>query len=112
MQYGVVPRARELSAPRTGRHHPFGMDDRAVAANDGLRPWPRLRDTWWVIGLAAAALAIFLLGFLVALRCGPWGCHGSLVSRLLDLDAIGGLPRLFTTALFLGAGFLAWRASR
>ena len=88
------------------------MDDPEVAANEGLRPWPRLRDTWWVFGLAAAALAIFLLGFLVALRCGPWGCRGSLVWRLFDLEALGGLPRLFTTALFLGAGVLAWRASR
>jgi hypothetical protein len=88
------------------------MHDRAVAANDGLRPWPRIRDTWWVFGLAASALGIFLLGFLVALRCGPRGCHGSVVTRLLDLDAVGGLPRLFTTALFLGVGFLAWRARR
>jgi hypothetical protein len=88
------------------------MDDRHVAANEGLRPWPRLRDTWWVFGLAAAALGIFVLGFLVALRCGPRGCRGSLTWRLLDLDAIGSVPRVFTTALFLGAGVLAWRASR
>ena len=86
------------------------MDNRGVAANDGLRPWPRIRDTWWVFGLAAVALGLFLLGFLVALRCGPWGCSGSLAMRLLDLDAVGGLPRLFTTVLFLGVGFLAWRA--
>jgi hypothetical protein len=88
------------------------MDDRAVAANDGLRPWPRIRDTWWVFALAAAALGIFLLGFLVALRCGPRGCSGSLATRLFDLDAVGGLPRLFTTALFGGVAFLAWRARR
>ena len=80
------------------------MDDRAMPANDGLRPWPRIRDTWWVFGLAASALGIFLLAFMVALRCGPRGCHGSLATRLLDLDAVGGLPRLFTTALFLGVG--------
>lgn len=83
-----------------------------MQANDGLRPWPRIRDTWWVFGLAVSALGIFLLAFLVALRCGPWGCHGSLATRLLDLDAVGGLPRLFTTALFLGVGLLAWRARR
>jgi hypothetical protein len=87
------------------------MDDRAVAANDGLRPWPRLRDTWWVFGLAVTALGLFLLGFLVALRCGPRGCDGSLATRLLDIDAVGGLPRLFTTGLFLAVGFLTWRAS-
>src|SRR4051794_10209201 len=71
-----------IGAERAGRHRLAEMDDRAVAANEGLRPWPRLRDTWWVFGLAAAALALFLLGFLVALRCGPWGCRGSLVARL------------------------------
>jgi hypothetical protein len=88
------------------------MHDRDVAVDDGLHPWPRLRDTWWVFGLAATALGLFLLGFLVALRCGPRGCHGNLTTRLLDLDAIGGLPRLFTTALFVAAGVLAWRAAR
>ena len=88
------------------------MDDRAMPANDGLRPWPRIRDTWWVFGLAASALGLFLLAFLVALRCGPRGCHGSVATRLLDLDAVGGLPRLFTTGLFLAVGVLAWRARR
>lgn len=83
-----------------------------VATDERLRPWPRLRDTWWVFGLATAALGIFLLGFLVALRCGPRGCDGSLATRLLDLDAVGGVPRLFTTALFLGTAVLAWRGSR
>ena len=96
-----------------------GVDDRArgcmirtVATDERLRPWPRLRDTWWVFGLATAALGLFLLGFLVALRCGPRGCDGSLAARMLDLDAVGGVPRLFTTALFLGTGVLAWRAAR
>jgi hypothetical protein len=88
------------------------VHDRPVPLDDGLRPWPRIRDTWWVFGLAASALGIFLLGFLVALRCGPRRCHGSLVPRLLDLDAVGGLPRLFTTALFLATALLAWRARR
>ena len=88
------------------------MHDRSVAVEDDLRPWPRIRDTWWVFGLAVAALGVFLLGFLVELRCGPGGCRGSLPARLLDLDAAGSLPRLFTTGLFLGVGFLAWRARR
>jgi hypothetical protein len=88
------------------------MDDRAMPPNDGLRPWPRIRDTWWVFGLGASALGLFLLAFLVAIRCGPRGCHGSLATRLLDLDAVGGLPRLFTTALFLAVGVLAWGARR
>jgi len=88
------------------------MDDRPVAGNGGLRPWPRIRDTWWVFGLAASALGIFLLGFLVALRCGPRGCSGSLATRLSDIDAVGGLPRLFTTALFGAVAVLAFRARR
>jgi hypothetical protein len=83
-----------------------------VHPDDGLRPWPRIRDTWWVFVLAGAALGVFVLGFLVALRCGPRRCHGSLALRLLDLDAVGGLPRLFTTALFLAAALMAWRARR
>jgi hypothetical protein len=83
-----------------------------VAGNDGLRPWPRARDTWWVFGLAVAALGLFLVGFLVDVHCGKRGCGGSLSFRLLDLDAVGSLPRLFTTGLFLGVGFLAWRARR
>jgi hypothetical protein len=88
------------------------MDDRRVAGNGGLRPWPRIRDTWWVFGLAVSALGIFLLGFVVALRCGPRGCSGSPAMRLFDLDAVGGLPRLFTTALFVGVAVLALRARR
>ena len=98
-RFGSAPARRRCGArrrvDRSGRRRCMIG---AMAANDGLRPWPRIRDTWWVFGLAAAALGIFLLGFLVALRCGPRGCHGSLATRLLDLDAVGGLPRLFTTA--------------
>jgi hypothetical protein len=88
------------------------MQNRPMAGEDGLRPWPLLRDTWWVFGLAASALGLFLLGFFVELRCGPGGCQGSLPTRLLDLDAVGGLPRLFTAGLFLGVAVLAWRARR
>jgi len=83
-----------------------------VQRDDGPRPWPQIRDTWWVFALAASALALFLLGFLVDLRCGWHGCRGSLTFDLLDLDGIGGLPRLFTTALFTAATVLAWRARR
>jgi hypothetical protein len=81
-----------------------------MAGKVELRPWPRVRDTWWVFGLALAALGLFVLGFLVDLRCGYRGCHGSLA--LLDLDSVGGLPRLFTTGLFAAAAALAWRARR
>ena len=76
-----------------------------------LTPWPRLRQTWWVYGLAAALLALYCTGLLVRVRCAVLGhCGGS--GRFFDLDAVGGLPRLATTALFAVTAVLAWRASR
>jgi hypothetical protein len=88
------------------------MDDGGVAVDEGLRPWPRVRDTWWVFGLAVTALGLFLLGFLVELRCGYRGCPGSGSLGLFDLDGVGSLPRLFTTGLFVAVGGWAWRARR
>src|SRR5215218_2669868 len=102
-----VPRAT-----RTGVSSRSAVDDRVMARTDGLRPWPRIRDTWWVFALAVAGLGLFVLGFLIALRCGPHGCPGSLPAQLLNLDAVGGLPRLFTTGIFLGVAVLAWRGRK
>jgi hypothetical protein len=75
-------------------------------------PWPRLRDTWWVVALGLLALALFSVGFLVRLRCGLGTCPARPLGRLLDLDAVGGLPRLFTTGLFLGVAWWGWRGFR
>jgi hypothetical protein len=75
-------------------------------------PWPRLRDTWWVFGLAGLTLGLFTVGFLVRLRCGLGACSSSRIDRLLDLDAVGGVPRLFTTGLFLAAAWWGWRGFR
>lgn len=83
-----------------------------MAGDGGLRLGPRVRDTWWVFGLAASALGLFLVAFLVDLHCGRRGCRGSLPFRLFDLDTVGGVPRLFTAGLFVGVAFLAWRARR
>src|SRR3954452_18129472 len=75
------------------------MDDPAVAVEEGLRPWPHIRDTWWVFVLAAAALGMFLLGLLVDPRCGRPVCRGSPARRLFDLSELGSLRRLLTTGL-------------
>jgi hypothetical protein len=70
------------------------------------RPVPR----HWVLALAGTAVGLFAAGFLVRLECRTRGCgHWS---WLLDLDAVGGLPRLFTTALFVAAAWAALRAAR
>ncbi|MGY1615363.1 hypothetical protein ACI797_01335 [Geodermatophilus sp. SYSU D00691] len=66
----------------------------------------------WVPALAGVALVLYVVGYAVRLHCG-WGrCGGSAVARLVDLDALGGLPRLFTTGLFVAVAVLAWRARR
>jgi hypothetical protein len=83
-----------------------------MAGGGAPGPWPRLRDAWWAFALGLAALALFTAAFLFRLRCRAGGCGGSAVQRLLDLDAVGGLPRLFTTALFVGVAVLAWTARR
>lgn len=73
-------------------------------------PWPRLRESWWVFALAGVALALFALALVENVRCGLGRCSGSLVERLLSLDALGGLPRLYTSALFAAVAGLGWLA--
>jgi hypothetical protein len=76
-----------------------------------LPPWPRLREAWWVYALGAALVALYCAGLFVRIRCTFLGhCGGP--ARLFDLDALGGVPRLVTTALFLATAALAWLASR
>lgn len=67
---------------------------------------------WWVYGLAAVALVLYPLGLVARLRCEVRGCSDSVVEQAMDLDALGGLPRLFTTGLFVGLAVLAWLAVR
>jgi hypothetical protein len=69
---------------------------------------------WWAAGLALLALGLFGAGFVERLRCGRRGrrCPDVPLAQLLDLDAVGGLPRLFTTALFVAVVWQAWRARR
>ncbi|MGY1812808.1 hypothetical protein [Blastococcus sp. SYSU D00820] len=75
-------------------------------------PWPRLRDSWWVFALALTAVGLFAVGFLVRLRCTIGSCVAPPLGRLLDLDAVGGLPRLFTTGLFVALCLVALAARR
>jgi hypothetical protein len=70
-----------------------------------------LLGTRWVVGLAAALVVLYCGGLVVRIRCTVFAeCGGP--SRLLDLDALGGMPRLATTALFLATALLAWDLSR
>lgn len=73
-------------------------------------PWPRLRESWWVFALAGVALAVFVLALVEDVRCRPARCAGTSAERLLSLDALGGLPRLYTTGLFVAVAVLGWLA--
>jgi hypothetical protein len=77
-----------------------------------LTPWPRLRQTWWVYVLVALVLGLHCAGLVERLRCAAYGRCGSPVAQLVDLDALGGLPRLVTTAFFVATAVLAARARR
>jgi hypothetical protein len=77
-----------------------------------LTPWPRLAEAWWVYVLGVLALVLFPIGLIMRLRCGLGRCTGSTLQHLFDLDAIGGLPRLFITGLFAAVGVLGWLGRR
>jgi hypothetical protein len=62
--------------------------------------------------LGAAELVLFPLGLLARVRCSVGQCHGSWLDQAVDLDAIGGLPRLLITGLFVGVAVLCWGAAR
>ncbi len=68
----------------------------------------------WVLALALVGAAVFAVGFVVQLRCAVGACPDPAVRRLFRLDALGALPRLFTTGLFLAVAVLAalaaWRS--
>jgi hypothetical protein len=66
----------------------------------------------WLIGLAALGGLLFTGGLLVEVRCAVGSCPAPWVWRLFDLDGLGGLPRLFTTAVFGIVAVLAGLRSR
>jgi hypothetical protein len=75
-------------------------------------PRRAVRDAWWLLALTAVAVCLYAMGLDVRLRCRFHdGCHWSR-DKYFDLDAIGGLPRLFITGLFVALAVLAWWASR
>jgi hypothetical protein len=72
---------------------------------------PLLREARWVFALGAALVALYGAGLVVRIRCTVFGhCGGP--ARLFDLDALGGIPRLATTALFAASALFAWTAAR
>jgi hypothetical protein len=75
-------------------------------------PWPRLSDSWWVYALAGIAVVVFPVSLVVQVRCGLGRCTGSFAERLFALDTVGGLPRLYTSGLFVAAAVLAATAAR
>jgi len=77
-----------------------------------LTPWPRFRDSWWVFALAGVAIVVFPVALVVQVRCGRARCAGAWWARAFELDALGSLPRLYTTALFAAVAVLAWAAAR
>jgi hypothetical protein len=75
-------------------------------------PWPRLADAWWVYALGAIELVLFPSGLVARVRCSVGQCRGSWLDHAVDLDAVGGLPRLLITGLFVGVAVLGWRGAR
>jgi hypothetical protein len=65
-----------------------------------------------VLAPAVVGGLLFTAGLLMALRCGAARCPVSPVSRLFDLDRVGGLPRLFTTAVLVAVAVHAALAAR
>ena len=61
----------------------------------------------WVLALALVGAVVFTIGYVVELRCAVGSCPDPTVRRLFRLDALGALPRLFTTGLFLAVAVLA-----
>ncbi|WP_139306993.1 hypothetical protein [Modestobacter sp. DSM 44400] len=64
-----------------------------------------------MLGLAALGGLVFTVGLVVRLRCAAGRCPTPQIRELFDLDAIGSLPRLFTTGLFLAVAVLSARAA-
>ena len=71
----------------------------------------RARDDTWLWALAGLALGLFGLGFVVRWRCTVGSCSLGGAEWVFDLDAVGGLPRLFTTSLFVASAVCAGRVA-
>src|SRR3954464_7040685 len=84
-----------LPLRRIVEHH------RPMRYDEPLTPWPRLAQAWWVYGLWIGGTCLFVVAFVMRIRCTVVGRCGGPVARLADLDAFGGLPRMTTTVLFV-----------
>jgi hypothetical protein len=72
----------------------------------------RVRQTaGWVLGLGALGGLLFTVGLVVRLRCAVGRCPAPQTRHVLDLDAVGSLPRLFISALFVAVAVLGARAA-
>jgi hypothetical protein len=78
------------------------------------RPSSEQRGEWdrWHLGLCVVAVVLFSVALVVRLSCSSYGCVGSRAESILNLDEIGGLPRLFTTGVLLAIAVIAFLGSR
>jgi hypothetical protein len=65
-----------------------------------------------VFALAGVAIVVFPIALVVEVRCGRARCAGAWWARVFELDALGSLPRLYTTVLFAAVAVLAWIGAR
>jgi hypothetical protein len=63
------------------------------------------------VALAVLGGVIFGISSIVQYRCGRSGCESGLAGRF-DVEAVGGFPRLFTTAVFVLVAVVAVSAAR
>jgi hypothetical protein len=73
--------------------------------------FPTAPSSWrtarWVVLPGVVAVLLFGAAYVVRLSCALGHCTAPPVRHLLDLDAVGGLPRLFTTGVLAAGGMLA-----
>ena len=75
-------------------------------------PVGRPRRAWWLVAVGGLGGVLFTAGLVTRVRCVVGECPGPVVRRLLGLEAVGSLPRLFTAAVFLAVAVLAGLAAR
>jgi hypothetical protein len=78
-------------------------------------PVPPVDRHWrvrWLLAVALVGGLVFTVGLLVEARCAVGRCPAPTVRRLFDLDAVGALPRMFTTAVFVAIVAVAVLSAR
>jgi hypothetical protein len=64
-----------------------------------------------VVGLGVVGALVFTVGLLVRMRCAVGRCPAPELQQVFALDALDGLPRLFTAGVFLLVAVVAARAA-